>query len=67
LPLGRVNIILGRYTVKKNLKKYDTNFDAPDALFDLSSVFSDARDEKVGNPRNKVKTERANKNQNREP
>jgi hypothetical protein len=40
--------------------KYVTNFDAPDAHFNYSSLLSDAQVEKVGNPKNKnVKTERA--------
>jgi hypothetical protein len=35
-----------------------TKFDAPDAHFDYSSLFSDAQVEKVGNPGENVKTER---------
>jgi hypothetical protein len=35
------------------------NFDAPDAHFDYSSLFSDAQVKKVGNPKKNVKTERA--------
>jgi hypothetical protein len=30
--------------------QYVTNFDAPDAHFDYSSLFSDAQVKKVGNP-----------------
>jgi hypothetical protein len=43
-----------------NVKLIRYNFDAPDAHFDYSSLFSDAQVEKVGNPKKKnVKTERA--------
>jgi hypothetical protein len=40
-----------QYFYMQNL--YDTNFDAPDAHFDYSSLFSDAQVEKVGNPEKK--------------
>jgi hypothetical protein len=40
------------------LNKYVTNFDAPDAHFDYSSLFSDAQVKKVGNPRKKKKKKR---------
>jgi hypothetical protein len=38
---------------------YVNNFDAPDTHFDYSSIFSDSQVEKVGNPKKKVKNERA--------
>jgi hypothetical protein len=34
--------------------KYFTNFDAPDAHFDYSNLFSDAQVEKIGNPKKNV-------------
>jgi hypothetical protein len=37
------------------MSNYDLNdFDAPDAHFDYSSLFSDAQVEKVGNPGKKI-------------
>jgi hypothetical protein len=40
--------------ISANVKLYVNNFDAPDAHFDYSSLFSDAQVEKGGNPEQKM-------------
>jgi hypothetical protein len=56
-PIGILEDCIPQFVYMENWSNvklnYDTNFDAPDAHFDYSSLFSGTQDEKVGNPKKK--------------